>query len=207
MPYFQINPFAKLKKFCRMYYRTLVDVVIQALLLVVCTAILELLILYSYCGLWHVYRLTYIGRRFVDLNPKLTQTISAVLSGNLVDLSIHTTLAALMICMAAGAFCQVFHISRHFYHCRGWIGKFAMWGLPLAAMVSVYINAQYQFNLWAAVIPVAIIPTLCVFTYGFNFSERLLPEIGQVVRAILLFFRGIITLTGGLLRLKISPPF
>ena len=95
-----------LKKSCIKYSRNLVDIATRAIVLVICTTILNIIVLYFYSILWHLYRLTYIGRQFVALHPQQAKMISA------------------------------------------------------------------------------IVPTLCVFTYCFKFSERLLPEIADVVRAI-----------------------
>ena len=158
----------------------------RAILLVACTTALNIVVLYFYNILWHIYRLTYIGRQFVILHPEPTQMISTILGNDIVRLSTDTTLAAFVICMINSACCQIFYISRFFYQPQGLINKFALWGLTLTAVVSIYINDQHGFKNWAAVIPITIIPTLCVFTYTFKFSARLLPEIGEVIKAIFL---------------------
>ncbi len=66
-----------------------------------------------------------------------------------------------MIISGLGRF---FYIWRFFYDPRGLIGKLALWGLPLTAIVSIFMNDQLGFKNWAAVIPITIVPTLCVFT-------------------------------------------
>ncbi len=191
----QNETFLKLKKCCCDYCRNLVDITTRAILLVVCTAVLNMLVLYFYNILWHIYRLTHIGRQFVILHPGPTQMLSAILGDNIAGLSMHATLAAFTICMTTSALCQVFYFSRFFYQSRRSIGKLALWGLPLTAVVSMYVNIQHGFNHWAAVIPVTIVPTLCVFTYSFKFSARLLPEIGDVITSIFRFFKIIVFLT------------
>ena len=189
MSIIQSETFLQLKKTILHYGSILVDITIRAILLVSCTAVLNTVVLYFYNILWHIYRLTYIGKQFVILHPKQTQLISSLVGHDIARLSAHTTLAAFAICMIISALCQVFYISRFFFDPRGLIGKFALWGLTLTAVVSIYINDQLGFKNWAAVISITIVPTLCVFTYSFKFSARLLPEIGDVIKTIFLFFK------------------
>ena len=178
-----------LKKSCLNYGRNLVDIATRALLLVICTAALNLIVLYFYNILWHIYQLTYIGRQFVILHPERTQKIATILINDISWLSFYTTLAAFVICMIISALCHIFYLSRFFYLSQGKIGKLALWGLPLTALVSIYTNNQHGFNSWTTVIPITIVPTLCIFTYSFKFSERLLPEIGDVITPIYAYLR------------------
>ena len=94
-----------LKKSCLNYGRNLVDIATRALLLVICTTILNIVVLYFYNILWHIYRLTYIGRQFVALHPQQTQMITSEVSHDIAALSLHTTLASFLICMVVGAGC------------------------------------------------------------------------------------------------------
>ena len=86
-----------------------------------------MIVLYFYNILWHLYRLTYIGRQFVKLQPQQTQMIKAIIGQNIAALSLDIT--------------------------------------------------------------------LCVFTYCFKFSERLLPEIGDVIRWVFRCSKKIVYLT------------
>jgi hypothetical protein len=56
--------------------------------------------------------------------------------------------------------------------------------MPLTAVVSIYINTQIQLAHWSYTLPLTIIPTLCVFTYCFKFTETLLPEFGDMIMNI-----------------------
>ena len=183
----------RLKKSGIKYGRILVDIATRAILLVICASILNIIVLYFYNILWHIYGLTYIGKQFVALHPRQTQMITAILSHDIASLSLDTTLAAFVICMAISAGCQVFYLSRFFYQSRGKIGKLILWGLPLTALVSMYANDQHGFDSWTAVIPITIVPTLCVFSYCFKFSEVLLPEIGDVIRMLFQYLKKIVS--------------
>ena len=72
MSIIQNEKFFQLKKTCFKYGSTLVDITIRAVLLVAGTAVLNIIVLYFYNILWHIYRLTYIGKQFVILHPKQT---------------------------------------------------------------------------------------------------------------------------------------
>jgi len=192
MSIFHNDKFLRLKKSSLIYGRNLVDIAARAILLVICTAVLNLLVLYFYNILWHIYRLTYIGRQFVVQQPKPTQMITAILSNDIISLSLNATLAAFVICMLISALCQVFYLSRFFYQSQGKFGKLVLWGLPLTAVVSIYTDNHHGFNSWTAIIPITIVPTLCIFTYCFKYSERLLPEIGDMLRAIYLCLKRIV---------------
>jgi hypothetical protein len=185
MSFFQNEIILSFKKSCIKYGRNLVDIATRAILLVICTAILNIIVLYFYNILWHLYRLTYIGRQFVKLQPQQTQMITAIISRDIASLSLNTTLTAFVICMVVSAGCQVFYVSRFFYQSRGKIGKLLLWGLPLTALVSMYANNHHGLDSWMSVIPISIVPTLCVFTYCFKFSQGLLPEMGDVMGMLL----------------------
>ena len=160
----------------------------------ICTTILNIIVLYFYNILWHLYRLTYIGRQFVNLQPQQAQMITAIIGQNIASLSLYTTLTAFVICMIVSAGCQVFYLSRFLYQSRGKIGKLILWGLPLTALVSVYANNRLRFDSWMSVIPIAIVPTLCVFTYCFKFSQDLLPEVGDVIGMLLRYCKKLLCL-------------
>ena len=183
-----------LKKAGLNYGRNLVDIATRAILLVTCTTILNIIVLYFYNILWLLYRLTYIGRQFVKLQPQQTQMITAIISQDIAALSFNTTLAAFVICMAVSAGCQVFYLSRFFYQSRGKIGKLLLWGLPLTALVSMYANNHHRFDSWMSAIPIAIVPTLCVFTYCFRFSRGLLPEADDVIGMLLRYCKKVLYL-------------
>ena len=206
MAIIQKESFLQLKRACLNYGSTLVDITVRAGLLVIGTAVLNLMVLYFYNILWHIYRLTYIGKQFVVLHPQQTQLISSIVGHDITRLAAHTTLAAFGICMIISGLCRFLYIWRFFYDPQGLIGKFAWWGLTLTAVVSIYMNDHFGFKNWAAVIPITIVPTLCVFTYSFKFSARLLPEIGDFIKAIFLFFIRIASVMASQFRQQNVPP-
>jgi len=174
----------RLKKFCRLYCREVWETSIRAILLLISTAVLSLVVLYFYSILWHIFRMTYSGVKFIELHPEADSVISNIVNNDLIEISIHTTFSAFTICIIICSICRLSYITRYFYYPFDIIAKLFFWGLPLSLVVSMYINDQFQFEHWLYTLPVTIVPTLCVFTYCFKFSEILLPEIGDVIAKI-----------------------
>lgn len=172
---------ARLKKFFRSYCREVVEVSIRSTLLLICSVVLNLIVLFFYRILWHIFRMTYSGRRFVMQHPEANNLVSNIVDHDLVETSIQTTFSAYIICLTIGAICRVTHIQRYLYHSLGDLTRLVYWGMPLAVFVSWYINEEVKFDHWSYALPITFLPTLCVFTYCFKFSETLLPEIGDVI--------------------------
>jgi hypothetical protein len=72
------------------------------------------------------------------------------------------------------------------------MAKLLFWGVPLTAVVSIYVKDQIEFAHWSYAMPITVVPTLCVFTYCFKFAEALLPEFGDIVVKIFQGLKGIL---------------
>ena len=171
----------RLKKICRNYSREVLETSIRAILLLISTVVLSLIVLYFYNILWHIFGMTYSGKKFIMLHPVAMNMVSKIMSSDLFEVSIDTTFSSFTICLIISAICQVSHITRYFYLPQSIIVKILFWGMPITAVVSMYINDEIKFAHWSYTIPLTIVPTLCVFTYCFSFSEALLPELGAVI--------------------------
>ena len=191
----QSSTLIRLKKICHDYFRDVMEISIRAILLLISTTVLSLIVLYFYNILWHIFRLTYSGKKFIIIHPKATQTISNIMNNDLIEVSIHTTFSAFTICLIICAICQVSYITRYLYYPRNTITKLLFWGMPLAAVVSMYTNDHIQLAHWSYTMPLTIVPTLCVFTYCFKFTEELLPEFGDVIMKIFLCLKDFFSLT------------
>jgi hypothetical protein len=180
----QSSTLIRLKKICRDYFRDVMEISIRAILLLISTAVLSLIVLYFYDILWHIFGMTYSGKKFFMTHPQATQIISNIMNNDLIEISIHTTFSAFTICLIICAICQVSYITRYLYYPQNTITKLLFWGMPLTAVVSMYINDQIELAHWSYTMPITIVPTLCVFTYCFKFTEALLPEFGAVIKKI-----------------------
>jgi len=145
---------------------------------------LSLVAFYFYSLLWHILSMTYSGKKFILLHPQANNVISNILNNDLIEMSIHSTFSAFTICIIICAICQLAYITRYLYYPVNIISKLLFWGIPLSIVVSMYINDQFKFEHWSYALPVAVVPTLCVFTYCFKFTESLLPELGDVMAKI-----------------------
>jgi len=174
----------RLKKICRNYLREVMDVAMQAVLLLVSTTVLCLIVLYFYNVLWHLFRMTYSGKKFSILHPKTTQLITDIVSNDLIEVAVHATFSAFTICFIIAAICRVSHITRYFYYSQNMVTKLLFGAMPLTALVSIYVNEQIKLEHWSYAVTITIVPTLCVFTYCFKFTESLLPEFGDVMLKI-----------------------
>jgi hypothetical protein len=128
--------------------------------------------------------MTYSGKKFIILHPEATSVISNILNNDIIEHSIHSTFSAFTICLIICAICQVTYIARYLYNPQSILVKLWFWGMPLTAVVSIYINAQIQLAHWSYTMPLTIVPTLCVFTYCFKFTDTLLPEFGDIIMKI-----------------------
>lgn len=178
----------RLKNFCRVYSREVMEISIRSILLLISTAVLSLLVLYFYSILWHIFCLTYSGKKFIVLHPETNNVISNIMKNDLIEISIHTTFSAFTICFIICAICQVSYITRYLYYTQNIISKILCWGIPFAIVVSMCIGDTFDLAHWSYTIPLTIVPTLCVFTYCFKFTKALLPEFGDVIVKI---FQGV----------------
>jgi hypothetical protein len=133
-----------------------------------------------------------VGQRFVSTSTGASQVVLDILRIDILSLSIKITIAAFTNCMLISAICQVLYIARYCYFSRGFFGKIAIWGLPLAAAVATRIQHIYGFEDWTTAYAVAFVPTLCVFSGCFKFTRELLPEIGDLIRKVSLISNQII---------------
>jgi len=167
------------------YGAKVLDILIQAVLLIIITFILYTLVLYLCKISWNVYVETHIGEKYLQMYPATSQSIFDLLNRNLIQFSMQMTSAAFSICLVISALCQVFHIARYFYLPRGFFGKILLWGLPLAAVVAFRIRPVFGFHPFGFAYVVSIVPALCVFSGCFHFTYELLPEIGDLLHMVL----------------------
>ena len=191
----QSSKLTRLKKFCRSYYRDVVEISIRATLLLICTVVLNLIVLFFYRILWHIFRMTYSGKRFIMLHPEANNLVSNIVNNDLIEISIQTTFSAFIICLIIGAVCRITYIKRYLYHSLGALPRLVYWGGPLTVLVSWYLNEELKFAHWSYTLPITFLPTLCVFSYCFKFSETLLPEIGDVIVKIISSLKSFFSLT------------
>jgi len=191
----QGTTFTRLKNSCHSYARELMEVSVRSILLLIFTAVLSAVVIFFYEVLWQIYQQTYKGQKFIMLYPEIHAYISNFMKKDLIEAAIQTTVAAFTISLAIAAVCQTAYISRYLYIPLGLFTRILFWGMPLTVIVSMHINDRLGFTHWSHTIPLAIVPTLCVFTNCFKFTNALLPEIGDVIVKTFQFLKELMTLS------------
>jgi hypothetical protein len=162
------------------YLHKCVSVVTDAAVLLAVTIAVSIASLYIGRVLWHLYLATAVGQQFVQLFPQTAQGTAHLLQMDLVRLSVEITIYSFVICIATGSLCRVFYLGRYLYEQFGALGRTALCGLPLTAVVATVIQPVYGFHEWSTAFTVAFLPTLFVFSRCFSYAAKLLPELGEV---------------------------
>jgi len=171
---------ASLRAAAGSYFRFVVDLAFEGLLLV-CAATLLTIVTYGLCKLsWYAYLVTPVGRLYPLYFPERAQIMNAVLGQDLFLMPMVSIGIALFMGLLAGTVCRLLHITRIVYGSRGLAGRIALFGLPLTAAVAVFTQAVFAIPHWGAAYAAALLPTLLVFSFCFKTAHGLLPEIGMV---------------------------
>lgn len=166
------------------YLKTLQDVAQEALLLVIITFAITTVVFFLAKMMWQTYLLTYVGKQFASMNPEQVKTFSAMASLNTLEAAGMSTLVAFCTCFGISIVSQFLHIARRLYYSRGFFGKALLWGLPLSMVVAICMQAYFKTAQWQVSLFLSVLPTLCVFSYCFNFSQKLIPEFGTVLDTV-----------------------
>ena len=164
------------------YLYKLLNAILTAILLLIITAIIYIVLLYLSKMLWGIYISTPMGKKLFFSSGETAQIIIDLLERDVVHFSVELTITAFIICLLISAIAQVFYVARFLYHSWGLFGKIFFWGLPMTAVVAVYVQSIYEFDSWITAFAAAFVPALSVFTGCFKFSNELLPEIGSMVQ-------------------------
>jgi hypothetical protein len=172
--------FIRIKQQLKKTYK-IADSVIQTGLILIFTFILYSPVLYIAKGFWMLYSSTPMGKNYLEKFMGNSILISTLFEKDLFFFSGEIILKSFIICMAVSMVCQFLHISRYFYEPRGVMGKFCFWGLLLTAAVSFYIQyGDNEIHQFLVAYLIALIPTLMIFSFCFNLSGIILPELGDI---------------------------
>lgn len=130
---------------------------------------------------WYLYQHTQIGQQYNSLFSGYAQSISGLLNSNLFLLSLDITIISFVSCIAVCCVLQISHITRYFYLPRGFLGRIIFFGFPLTFIPALKIQDKYALQSIEMAYYLALIPTLCVFVYCFEYTIQLLPGIGEVI--------------------------
>ncbi|MDA3895250.1 MAG: hypothetical protein PF482_03765 [Desulfobacteraceae bacterium] len=167
------------------YVNKFISTLIEAALLITATGVLCFIIYYTFGMLWYAYLSTPMADNFISLHPERAETIFEFSELNLIYFSIEVTLSAFIICFAISAVCRFLHICHYLYLSQGLFGKLIYWGVPLTGAVSYYIKNEYGFSDWEATGCMVMLPTYLLFISCFKYSEKLVPEAGDILKILI----------------------
>jgi len=166
------------------YFEKLIDVFFRASFLIILTIAIFLVLLFLCRISWDIFQFTHVGQKYVSLYAGRSQIISDILNSNLISLAFDITLSSFISCFFISIFSQLFLITRYLYLPRGLFGKIIFFGLSMAVPVAFNIQEQYLLPSFAHAYMLVLIPTLCLFSYCFQYTHQLIPEIVDIITYI-----------------------
>ena len=173
------------KNKCFHYILSAFELSLETLLLLVVTMAFSAMLLSLVNACWFTYKDTHVGFVFVEQMGNNYEIFTDILNQDILKLSYYLTLSTFILCLAIGSVCQFAYLGRYFQGTSGWLHKFLYWGIPLTFMVSAYFYCWpiYPVDHWGAAYILYFTPTLCVYGLCFKIANKLLPEIGSIIRS------------------------
>lgn len=166
------------------YLHRLLSVITDAAILLGVTIAGYAATLYACKVLWHLYLSTHVGKQFALYFPHAAKSTANLLQMDLISLSIEISIYSFVICIAIGAIFRFLYLARYVYEQFGALGRIAVCGLPLAAVIATYVQPLYGIPEWSTAFVVVLVPALSVFSRCFTYAAKLLPELGEIKRPL-----------------------
>ncbi len=173
------------------YFRRFTSMAAEAAMLAITVWLFSTLLLYVAYVLWELYIHTLTGQKYVEYFPQRVDIINEIFDYEAYYLAGDATLSAFFICLSLGAIGRFFHINRYLYLSRGFMGKLLLWGPALTAVVAYDLYTDYGFSSWKGIAVVAAVPTYFLFFNCYDYTGRLLPELGDLIKIIKPYFQKI----------------
>lgn len=164
----------------RRWFRRLRDAVSRLTLVVIIGFMLETALLYFFNGMWFVYTHTPVGRHYLTLADGAGESLQALFQSDLVMLGLRITLAALAVCLVAGAAGRLTLLQRYFFVPFGLLGRTIVWILPLTVLVARYLEAGDPVMVFPVAFGVALVPVAVLLKRTFILAGLLVPELSTV---------------------------
>ncbi len=132
-------------------------------------------------GMWYLYQHTPVGQQYHRIFSNYSQSISDIFNSNLFLLSLDITLITFLSSLTICCIFQLLHITSFFYLPRGFMGRIIFFGFPFAYASALIIQNKYNLQSIEMACSLALIPTLCVFVYCFEYTIHLLPRASEIV--------------------------
>ncbi len=164
----------------RRYRNRVFDRFVKMILAAISIYFLFVLLFYVCQMLWHLYLSTPTGKHFLTTHSIESAFFSSLFNLDGVALIRLIVLTSLKNSCLIGIVCQFFQLMRYFYDSRGVIGKFVIWGGGLSYLAAWQISVSLEIDWFGGVFLISALPTLCLFTFCFDFTRELVPEIGEI---------------------------
>ena len=163
------------------YFRKLLGTVVEIVLLIICTAVACICLLYMAKYLWFIYTASPVGEEYAVLFVESYRLTNDILGGNFISLAINLTLTSFVICLIIGVTCKFFLITRYLYSARNFLFKIIFFVLPLTYIIARYIQWTGGFSHLDTAVTVAFVPALCVFEGCFSFADEFVPDLVDII--------------------------
>jgi hypothetical protein len=163
------------------YFQNHLRIAIEIILLIAFTLVVYICLLYCAKYLWVIFTATQVGQTYAKLYEESYRITNDILSRNFISLAINITLTSFVICLIVSAVLKFLHINRFFYSNRSLFIRIIFAGLPLTCIVAVYMYYRGDISHMDTAFTVVLVPTLCVFTGSFRFSEEFVPELIDII--------------------------
>jgi len=172
------------------YLNKFFQLTLELALLVISIWLISLLILYVAGMMWYLYTDTPMGKHFLSNYGDTADTIVEISEYDQLYFSVDVVLTIFFLCIGFSTACQFLHISYLFFYSMGFIHKLFLWGMPITAGVAYYIqNYVYGFSSYEVTVVLVMIPTYMMFISCFNYSQKLIPELGAVISVCTALFK------------------
>jgi tetratricopeptide (TPR) repeat protein len=164
------------------YFRKLAGTFVEIILLIICTAVACICLLYMAKYLWFIFTASPVGEEYAGLFVESCRITNDVLDRDFIRLAINLTLTSFVICLIIGVICKFFLITRYLYSARGYLVRIIFFGLPLTYIVAFYMRYTGDFSHIDTAFTIAVLPVLCVFGGCFSLADEFVPDLADIKR-------------------------
>jgi len=164
------------------YLRKLGSTFVEIILLIICTAVACICLLYMAKYLWFIFTASPVGEEYAGLFVESCRITNDVVSRDFIRLAINLTLTSFVICLIIGIICKFFLISRYLYSARSYLVRIIFFGLPLTYIVAFYMRYTCNFSHIDTAFTLAVLPVLCVFGGCFSLADEFVPDLADIKR-------------------------
>ncbi|MCG8616631.1 MAG: hypothetical protein MI802_10475 [Desulfobacterales bacterium] len=173
------------------YLGALKDVCLGAVMLLLFFFLVLFALLYSANLIWVFYTATPIGQRFLMLYAEYAKLITSFLSRDLLVLTVDITWVAFGTCFITCCGIRFFHLASRIYNPHRGMVNVVLFGVPMTVLAGWQ---HYQSGVAETVVQgsaMAVIPVLIFFPKCFDYTSRLIPEMGDLFDRVKAFYEGL----------------